>query len=61
MIRKCGLVGGDVSLGMDFEVSKALLSQLSLSLAYGSRGKLITTSSAPCLSADTPCIDGHRL
>ena len=45
-IRRCGPVGGSVSLGVDFEVSEVL----SLSADVGSRLELSASSPAPCLS-----------
>lgn len=66
MIRSCGLLGGDVSLGEGFEVSKAQespVSSLSLPPTYGLGCKLSATASAPCLPAccHSPCNDGHGL
>jgi hypothetical protein len=43
MIKRCGLVGGSVSLGMDFEVSKAPARfSVSLAAACGSGCKALS-------------------
>ena len=62
--KRCGLVGGGVSLGVGFEVSKAYgrLSCL-LSLTVDQDGKLLTTALVPCSSVSAPspapCLPAH--
>jgi len=53
-IKRCGLVGGGVSLGAGFEVSKVLTISYSLSLSVVCswiRCQFSPTASAPCLPA----------
>jgi hypothetical protein len=66
-IRRRGLVGGGVSLGMGFEVLKAhaISSELSDTLAsyLGIRYMFSATAPTPWITSccHTPCHDGHGL
>lgn len=63
-IRRCGLVGGGVSLGVGFEDSKAhtILIAISLPHDFGSC-KILATAPLPCLPACCHAAhhDGHTL
>ena len=51
----CGLVGGGMSLGMGFEVSKVhARPSIPQPSAYGSGGKLSAVVPAPCLKVCLP-------